>query len=112
MISPTFATIILVSFLVVFGVILPVLNVKLPDYISYRWLCIVVVLAILIGAVIDFDGLEDFSRHVVLIGGLVIVGLYIFLRSWEKAKAKGWAIGTISVEKDGKKITGKYEDKQ
>ena len=40
MISPTFATIIIISFILLFGVGIPVLNVKAEKFISYRW-CVV-----------------------------------------------------------------------
>ena len=94
MISPTAATIIVVCFLLVFGVGLPVLNVKIPKFVSYRWCVIVVVLALLIGAVIDFEVLSDESRQIVLISGMVIGGVYVLLRTIEKVLANGWLKGS------------------
>ena len=93
MISPTIATIIVVSFIVLFGVGVPILNKKAPKYISYRWCVIVVILALLIGAVVDFEVLSDEARKVVLIGGLAIGGGYILLRTFEKVLANGWLHG-------------------
>lgn len=93
MIDPTFATVIIVVFLLIFGVGLPLLNVKFSDFVSYRWCVIVVILALLIGAVIDFDMLSDEARYVVLLGGLIIVGVYVALRTIEKVLAKGWLKG-------------------
>lgn len=84
MISPVAATIILIIFLVLFGVIMPIVNIKFPEYISFRWLCIVVILALLIGAVIDFAGLNDDARYLVLLSGFIIICLYIILRTLEK----------------------------
>lgn len=101
MISPLFATIIMVSFILIFGVGLPILNKKAPKYISYRWCVIVVVLALLIGAVIDFEVLSDDARRVILIGGLVIAGAYILLRTIEKALANGWLKGATLEAKKG-----------
>lgn len=93
MIEPTVATIIVVSFIILFGVGVPILNVKLSKFVSYRWCVIVVALALLIGAVIDFEVLSDDSRKIVLIGGLVIAGVYVVLRTIEKVLANGWLKG-------------------
>lgn len=100
MISPTFATIVIVSFIVVFGVVVPIINKKAPKYISYRWCVVVVILALLIGAVIDFDVLSDDARNVVLMGGLIVSGGYVLLRTLEKVLANGWLKGAkLEVQK-------------
>lgn len=101
MISPLFATIVIIVFILLFGVGLPILNKKAPKYISYRWCVIVVVLALLIGAVIDFEVLSDDARRVILIGGLVIAGAYILLRTIEKVLANGWLKGATLEAKKG-----------
>lgn len=119
MINPIVATIIMVSFILVFGVGVPILDRKAPKYISYRWCVIVVALALLIGAVIDFEVLSDDARKIVLVGGLVIAGVYVVLRTIEKVLANGWLKGAsieatkgdISVKlssdsKDGEKKDG------
>lgn len=93
MLSPDIATIIVVAFLVVFGVILPIFNRKLPKFISYRWCVVVVILALLIGAVLDFGALSDEVRYALIVGALVISGGYILLRTIEKALANGWLRG-------------------
>lgn len=100
MIKPEIATIILITFIILFGVVLPILNRRAPKYVSYRWCVVVVLLALLIGAVIDFGALPDDTRNTLMIGGLVIVGAYIVLRTVEKALANGWLRGArIEVEK-------------
>ena len=101
MISPLFATIVIIVFILLFGVGLPILNKKAPKYISYRWCVIVVVLALLIGAVIDFEVLSDDARRVILIGGLVIADAYILLRTIEKVLANGWLKGATLEAKKG-----------
>ena len=119
MISPLSATIIMVTFILIFGVGVPILNKKVPKYISYRWCVIVVALALLIGAVVDFEVLSDEARKIVLVGGLVIAGVYVVLRTIEKVLANGWLKGAsieatkgdISVKlsseaKDGEKKNG------
>ena len=109
----------MVSFILVFGVGVPILDRKAPKYISYRWCVIVVALALLIGTVIDFEVLSDDARKIVLVGGLVIAGVYVVLRTIEKVLANGWLKGAsieatkgdISVKlssdsKDGEKKDG------
>lgn len=93
MLGPDTATLIIVSFLVLFGLLLPVLNRVAPKFVSYRWSVVVVLLALLLGAVIDFGGLPDAARQAVIVGSLVISGGYVFLRTVEKALANGWLRG-------------------
>lgn len=110
MINPTPAVLIVVGFILVFGVVVPVLNKKAPKYISYRWCVVVVLLALLIGAVVDFGELTDTARQIVLVGSLVVSGLYVLLRTIEKALANGWLNGAQIEAKKGDisvKVTGK-----
>lgn len=110
MINPTPAVLIVVGFILIFGVLVPILNKKAPKYISYRWCVVVVLLALLIGAVIDFGELNDTARQIVLVGGLVVSGLFVLLRTVEKALANGWLNGAQIEAKKGDisvKVTGK-----
>lgn len=105
------ATLILLSFIVAFGILVPVLNIKVPKFISYRWCVVVVALALLIGAVVDFQSLSDEARRVILVGGLVIVGSYVVLRTIEKALANGWLRGArIEASKGDLRVSLKSED--
>lgn len=100
MLDPNISAAILVAFILVFGVALPVLNTKFPKFISYRWSVVVVVLALLIGATVDFSGLPDDARRVVLVGGLIIAGAFVLLRTVEKCLANGWLRGArVEVKK-------------
>lgn len=101
MIPAHWATVIIVAFILIFGVGVPVLNRKCPKYISYRWCVVVVVLALLIGVVVDFGELAQDIRRAVVIGGLVIAGAYIVLRTVEKALANGWLRGAKIEAKKG-----------
>lgn len=101
MISANWATVIIVAFILLFGVGVPILDRKCPKYISYRWCVVVVVLALLIGVTIDFDVLSDEARKIVLIGGLVIAGIFVVLRTFEKAFANGWLKGAQIEAKKG-----------
>jgi len=101
MITPEFATFIIVGFLAAFGIVIPILNKKFPSYISYRWCVVVVILSLLIGAVVNYKQLSDEARYVVLLGGMIIAGGYVLLRTLEKVLANGWLKGAkINVKKD------------
>lgn len=101
MIMPEHATFIVVLFILIFGVAVPILNRRAPKYISYRWCVIVVLLALLIGVVVDFGGLPQEIKMAVVAGGLVICGAYIVLRTLEKALANGWLRGASIEAKKG-----------
>lgn len=104
------ATLIMLALIVVFGLVVPVLNIKFPKFISYRWCVVVVALALLVGAVVDFKTLSDESRRIVLIGGLVIVGVYVALRTVEKVLSKGWLRGaSIEASKGDIKVSVKSD---
>lgn len=116
MISAAACTAIVIAFIVVFGIIIPILNKKIPDYISYRWCVIVVVLSLAVGVTLDFGELPESSRDTILTGALVIAGGYIALRSIEKALANGWLHGIrLDARKGDASITlhqgDRHEDK-
>ena len=95
MISSNVAVWIMCAFALILVVILPVLNSikKLSDFISFRWSCIAIILLIMVGVVIDFEQLSDNTRDIVLCGGLIIVGIYLALRTIEKILYNGWLKG-------------------
>lgn len=101
MISPDYAMAFIIGFLIIFGIVIPILNVKIPKYVSFRWLCVICILAILIGAVVDFNGLGEDSRRIILIGGLAICGGFVVLRTLEKILANGWLKGASIEAKKG-----------
>lgn len=110
MLSPNIAIWILVGFIVLFAVVLPILNIKFSQYISLRWMCLVVILALLVGVVVDFVGLDDTSRHIVILGGVVIAGLYVLARSLEKALYNGWlGKGSIKLSAEKGDLKGSVE---
>ena len=88
MISPILATIIILSVSVLLMVVIPMLDAskKFGKYISLRYTLVVVVLAMALGCVLDFSHLVESSRNIVLTGGLVLVGLFVVVRSLEKIK--------------------------
>lgn len=87
-------TIVLIGFLVATGVIVPICEVseKIRKVISLRWIVVVTILALSLGAVINFGHLDDTSRLAVIIGGMVIGCLFVLLRTYEKCKANGWPL--------------------
>lgn len=116
MIPAAACTAIVIAFIAVFGVIIPILNKKIPDYVSYRWCVVVVVLSLAVGVTINFGELSESSRGTILTGALVIAGGYIVLRSIEKALANGWLHGIrLDARKGDASITlhqgDRHEDK-
>ncbi len=93
MIDAGFATAVVLGLIALFGVGLPILNHVAPKYVSYRWSVVVVMLALLVGVVVDFAGLDDDVRRIVATGTLIICGAYLVLRTLEKALANGWLRG-------------------
>lgn len=93
MLHPIAAAAILGAFLLLFGFLVPYLNAKKRDLVSLRWCVVVAVLAMMLGAVIDFAALSDDVRRILLVGGLAISGGFVFLRTIEKALANGWLRG-------------------
>lgn len=113
MISPGIATIIIIAFILLFGVGVPILNVKAKKFISYRWCVVVVILSLLVGAVIDFEVLSDDVRHTIILGGLIIGGVYVALRTFEKVLSKGWLKGTkVKAKKGDAEIELSSEDEE
>ena len=101
MIMPEHATLITVLFILIFGVAVPIINCRAPKCISYRWCVIVVLLALLIGVVVDFGELSGDVRMAVVVGGMIIAGVYVVLRTIEKALANGWLRGASIEAKKG-----------
>lgn len=57
-----------------------------------------------LGCVLDFSHLAESSRNIVLTGGLILVGVFVAVRTIEKMKLGGKTI-EISIEKDGTKMS-------
>lgn len=99
MIDPYSATTIIVAFLLIAGILIPVCGVvpKIKEIISYRYLVIVVFLAMSLAVIVDFSELDTSIKSAVIIGTAVLSGLYVVLRSLEKAFFNGW-IGKGKIE--------------
>lgn len=81
------------AFLII--VIIPVLDSvkKLTAFISLRWTCVALILLIMVGVVLDFSHLSDSTRDIALRGGLIVVGIFLVLRTVEKIISNGWLKG-------------------
>lgn len=99
MVSPILAVIITCAVVIVFAVVLPLLDsIKaFSETISTRWSIVVVFLAMGVGCVIDFEGLDNDIRHLVMVGCFVMSVLYVLCISVEKWLSNGW-IGKAEVK--------------
>lgn len=95
MAESTLAVYVLAGLAIVLALAIPLLNAipKLSNFISLRWSCIAIVLLIMVGVVINFEPLADSTRDIALTGGIVVVGIYLVLRTVEKILYNGWLKG-------------------
>lgn len=95
MVTATLAVWILVGLAVVLAIVIPVLDSVKPlsSFISLRWTCVAIILLIMVGVIINFNTLSDSTRDIALTGGLIIVGVFIVLRTIEKVLYNGWLRG-------------------
>ena len=98
MISATVTTIILICFVFLYGFVIPILDVKAKSFMSLRWASLVVILALGVGALLDFEHLSDDCRKIVLLGVVITVPIWIALRTVEKLAMKGY-VGKITARK-------------
>jgi hypothetical protein len=112
MLTPTVAALILVAVILLLLILIPVLDgsEKFHQYISLRYTLVAVSLIMALGCVLDFSHLNESSRNIVLTGGLVLVGLFVVVRSLEKMKL-GNKIINVSAEKGDIKVTANLQNK-
>ena len=91
MITPISATIIMCVLGIFLMFIIPVLDAsqKFGKYISLRYTLIVITTLMALGCVLDFSHLTESSRNITIMGGLILVGIFILVRSLEKIKLGG-----------------------
>lgn len=112
MLTPTVAALILVAVTLLLLILIPVLDgsEKFHQYISLRYTLVAVSLIMALGCVLDFSHLNESSRNIVLAGGLVLVGLFVVVRSLEKLKL-GNKVINLSAEKGDIKVTANLQNK-
>lgn len=106
MLEPNFATAILLVACILLLIVVPIMDgsKRFGKYISLRYTLVAVALIMSLGCILDFSHLSDHSRDIVLLGGLILVGVFIILRSCEKMKLGGKTI-ELSAGKGDAKIT-------
>lgn len=106
MLTPEVSAIILIAVSILLLIIIPILDgtKKFSKYISLRYTLVAVALVMSLGCVLDFSHLAESSRNTVLLGGLILVGLFVAVRSLEKLKLGGKKI-EFSAGKGDAKIT-------
>lgn len=112
MLEPNLATMILLGVCVLLLVVIPMLDgsTRFARYISLRYTLVSVVLIMALGCILDFSHLSDQSRNIVLLGGIILVGVFVIVRSLEKMKL-GNKVIEISAEHNGTKVGAKLQNK-
>ena len=95
----TWITLILIAFLLI---IVPLIEriPKIGECISRRWVVVTIAMTLMVAVVINFEHLDNGVRESIIIGGFIVGIMYILLRSFEKAWAKGWSFGVKRIEGD------------
>lgn len=88
MIEPSFATLIILTMGVLLMFVIPFLDQskRFGKYISLRYTLVVITTLMALGCVLDFSHLTESSRNVTITGGLVLVGIFVAVRSLEKLR--------------------------
>ena len=112
MVTPVFATVVVAVAVLLTIVIIPILDgtPKFQKYISLRYTLVAISLIMALGCILDFSHLAESSRNIVLMGAMILVGIFIIVRSLEKLKL-GNKVIDVCVEKDGIKAKAKIENK-
>ena len=94
MVTPTIATVIMLCLFILLLILIPVLDAskRFGKYISLRYTLVVVFALLAVGCVLDFSHLSDETRNYVIIGTIVLIGLFVLVRSLEKIKLGGKTI--------------------
>jgi prepilin signal peptidase PulO-like enzyme (type II secretory pathway) len=113
MLTPNIAAVILLVVCILLLVIIPLLDGshRFAKYISLRYTLVAVALIMALGCVLDFSHLAESSRNTVLMGGLILVGLFVVVRSLEKVKLGGKKID-IEVQKGDIKLGASLHGEQ
>ena len=95
----TWITLILIASLLI---IVPLIEriPKIGECISRRWVVVTIAMTLMVAVVINFEHLDNGVRGSIIIGGFIVGIMYILLRSFEKALAKGWSFGVKRIEGD------------
>lgn len=108
MISSMAATLIIIGFLIIFGVVLPIIEhyTALGKAISLRWAVMVTLLAVMLGCILDFGHLEENTRYMAICGTVILSAIFIIIRSFEKWMCNGWKLGVNRIHLEKGDIKG------
>lgn len=113
MLTPGIAAIILIAVCILLLIVIPILDgsERFSKFISLRYTLVAVALIMALGCVLDFSHLAESSRNIVLMGGVILVGLFVVVRSLEKMKLGGKKI-EFSIEKGDTKASATLHGEQ
>src|SRR5574344_1009616 len=100
----TWITIALIAFLLITVALVERIP-KIGECVSRRWVVVTVAVTLMVAVVINFEHLDNGVRGSIIIGGFIVSIMYILLRSFEKALAKGLSFGV-------KRMKGDWENKR
>ena len=88
MLTPTIASVALLCVCVLLLVVVPAMDgsKRFSKYISLRYVLVAMSLIMALGCILDFSHLAESSRNIVLTGSVVLVGIFVAVRSLEKVK--------------------------
>jgi uncharacterized protein YebE (UPF0316 family) len=112
MLTPLVAAIILLITSVLLLIIIPMLDGsnKFHKFISLRYTLVALSLIMALGCILDFSHLGESSRNIVLTGGMILVGVFVLVRSIEKLKL-GNKVINVSAEKGDIKLSANIHNK-
>lgn len=117
MLTPIVASVALLCVCVLLLVVVPIMDgsERFAKYVSLRYILVAMSLIMALGCILDFSHLAESSRNIVLTGAVVLVGIFVVVRSLEKVKLGGKKIEFTAEKGDmkaGVKITGEEEHKK
>lgn len=100
MLTPAIASIALLCVCVLLLIVVPIMDgsERFSKFISLRYILVAMSLIMALGCVLDFSHLAESSRNIVLTGSVVLVSIFVIVRSLEKVKLGGKKI-ELSAEK-------------
>lgn len=112
MLTPHVAAIILLATVVLLLIVIPLLDgsEKFGKFISLRYTLVALSLIMALGCILDFSHLSESSRNIVLMGGMILVGIFVLVRSLEKMKLGGKVI-SVSAQKGDIKLSASLHNK-
>lgn len=104
MLTPTIASIALLCVCVLLLIVVPVMDgsKRFSKFISLRYILVAMSLIMALGCVLDFSHLAESSRNIVLTGAVILVSIFVIVRSLEKVKLGGKKIELTAEKGDMK----------